>query len=315
MSDRFDQVLVDRDEIRPILVVNKHIGQANEEAGFFVDRVGNTISHRRDQEVAHVGAIDRPYTNADFLALGHNALLPPRRLSLAFSAQKLLSLAQLLILMLAHFLSALLQNAGHAWYLLRGPSLKAFQSKCKLTVCLFRMVYSRPMDTHRYSLSRVSLFAWLLLCAFVSAGCPSKKIQYPEEHARLLHLDQALDSLQNVYQGKDRSGFHSLLLPSEQMEELQRQAEMDFDGFHAIALEFKIERVMLEKENMDVFVNWQGTWKKDANDMGMRQRGHARLQWAGTPSLLLRAVQGDLPFGMKTKQQLSESSSPPIPPQ
>jgi hypothetical protein len=111
LSNRLDQVLVDCDEIRPILVVDEDVGQTDKEACFFVDRVGDTIPHRRDQEVSDIGTIDRPYTDADFLALGHNALLTPRRLSLAFSAKKLLSLAQLLVFMLAHFLAALLQNA------------------------------------------------------------------------------------------------------------------------------------------------------------------------------------------------------------
>lgn len=166
------------------------------------------------------------------------------------------------------------------------------------------------MDAHKCSRFRVSFLTWLVVLTLVTAGCPSKTIQYPEEHARLLNLDQALESLRSAYQGKDRSAFHSLLLQSEQMEELQRQVEMDFEAFHAITLEFKIERVMLEKDDIDVFVNWQGTWRNDADDTGMRQRGHARLQWAGTPSILLRAVEGDLPFGMKTKQLLSEPLSP-----
>lgn len=171
------------------------------------------------------------------------------------------------------------------------------------------------MDTHKCSLFPVSFLAWLVVLTLVSTGCSSKTIQYPEEHDRLLRLDQALESLRSAYQRQDRSAFRSLLLPLDQMEELQRQAEMDFETFHAITLEFKIERVMLEKEDIDVFVNWQGTWKKDADDAGMRQRGHARLQWAGTPSILLRAVEGDLPFGMKTKQQLSEPLSPQASPQ
>lgn len=166
------------------------------------------------------------------------------------------------------------------------------------------------MDTHKCSLFPISFLAWLVLLTLVSAGCPSKTIQYPEEHDRLLRLDQALGSLRSAYQRQDRSAFHSLLLPMDQMEELQRQAEMDFETFHAITLDFKIERVMIEKDDIDVFVNWQGTWKKDADDPGMRHRGHARLQWVGTPSILLRAVEGDLPFGMKTKQLLSEPLSP-----
>jgi hypothetical protein len=102
-----------------------------------------------------------------------------------------------------------------------------------------------------------------------------------------------------------------MLLPLERLDELQRQVEMDFETFFAISLEFKIERVVIEKDDIDVFIHWQGTWKRDANDMGIRQRGHARLQWVGTHAILLRSAQGDLPFGMKMKQMLSEPSSPP----
>lgn len=153
--------------------------------------------------------------------------------------------------------------------------------------------------------------AWLIVLAAVVAGCPSKTLRYPAEHERLIRLDHALESLRNAYQQKDRSGFHSMLLPLDQSDDLQRLAEMDFEAFSAIALEFKIERVVIEKDDIDVFIHWQGTWKKDGNDMGVRQRGHARLQWVGTHSILLRSAQGDLPFGMKSKQLLSEPLSSP----
>lgn len=101
-----------------------------------------------------------------------------------------------------------------------------------------------------------------------------------------------------------------MLLPQDKLDELRRQVDLDFEAFAVISLEFKIERVVIEKDDIDVFIHWQGTWKRDANDMGIRQRGHARLQWNGTHSILLRSAQGDLPFGMKTKQMLSEPSSP-----
>jgi hypothetical protein len=113
LSDRLDQVLIDRNEIRPLLIVDNDVGQADEETRFFVDRIGDTIPHRRHQEVPHVGTIDRPYADADFLPLGHGFLLPPRRLSLAFSAKKFLALAQLLVLVLAHLLSSFFQDARH----------------------------------------------------------------------------------------------------------------------------------------------------------------------------------------------------------
>ena len=159
--------------------------------------------------------------------------------------------------------------------------------------------------------TRTAVVGWLLLLTLAVAGCPSKTIQYPAEHERLLRLDQALESLRSAYQRKDRVGFQAMLLPGNQLDDLQRQAEMDFEAFDAITLEFKIERVMIGKDDLDVLVNWQGTWRKDTNDTGMRQRGHARLQWVGTPSILLRSAQGDLPFGMKTKLMLAEPSSLP----
>ena len=111
LSDRLDQVLIDRNEIRPVFIVDHDVSQADEETCFFVDRIGDSIPHRRDQEVSHVGTIDRPYADADFPSLGHGSLLPPRRLSLAFSAKKLLPLAQLLVLVLAHLFSSFLQDA------------------------------------------------------------------------------------------------------------------------------------------------------------------------------------------------------------
>ena len=144
------------------------------------------------------------------------------------------------------------------------------------------------------------------------AACSSKTIQYPEDHERFRRIDQAMDSLKEAYQRKDRSGLQNLMLPMDQLEYIQREAESDFDAFYSIVIEFKTERIMIEGDDIDVYVHWQGVWKKDADDAGVRQRGHARLQWVGTHSILLRGVQGDLPFGMKTRQTFSDASpSPP----
>ncbi|CUS37375.1 hypothetical protein COMA2_30241 [Candidatus Nitrospira nitrificans] len=79
LSDRLDQVFIDRHEIRSLRIVDNDVGQADKETRFFVDRVGDTVPHRRDQEVSHVGTIDRSYADADFLPLGHGSLLRPRR--------------------------------------------------------------------------------------------------------------------------------------------------------------------------------------------------------------------------------------------
>ena len=177
------------------------------------------------------------------------------------------------------------------------------------------MLYCTAMDLRTIGFSHPSSVVWLLVLAVMAVGCPSKTIRYPAEHERLLRIDKAVESLRSAYQRKDRSGFHSVLLPLEQLDDLKRQVEMDFEAFSTISLEFKIERVVIEKDDIDVLIHWQGMWRRDVNDTDIRQRGHARLQWVGTHSIILRGAQGDLPFGMKMKQMLSEPSSPPTPSQ
>lgn len=164
--------------------------------------------------------------------------------------------------------------------------------------------------TPSFNFRRTDLVPWVLAGAVVLGACSAKTVQYPEDHERFRRIDQAVESLREAYQQKNRSHFQSVMLPLDQLEQLQRDAEADFDAFHSISLEFKTERIMIEGDDIDVYVHWQGIWKKDADDAGIRQRGHARLQWVGMHSILLRGVQGDLPFGMKTRQTFSEAASP-----
>lgn len=165
----------------------------------------------------------------------------------------------------------------------------------------------RPVSSRR---APVAAVGWWLCLALALAACSAKTIQYPEDHERFKRIDRAVNALREAYQKKDRSGLQEVMLPLEPLEQVQREAERDFEAFHSISLEFKTERIMIEGDDVDVYVHWQGIWKKDADDAGIRQRGHARLQWVGTHSILLRGVQGDLPFGMKTRQTFSEAPSP-----
>jgi hypothetical protein len=148
-----------------------------------------------------------------------------------------------------------------------------------------------------------------LLLGFVLAtavGCGGKTIQYKEDHDRILRIDQAVESLRRAYVERDRGGLESLFLPSGNLDQVQREIHNDFETFHEIQLEFAIERILIEGENIDVFVHWQGQWKRDPSEAGQRQRGHARLAWVGTQSILLREAQGDLPFGMGARANSSD---------
>jgi len=162
-----------------------------------------------------------------------------------------------------------------------------------------------------YKLPLFPLVVLLSSIFLVSVGCGGKKIQYPDDHERYLRIDRAVESLRQAYMKKDSSDLASLMIPSDQLDRLREEAQGDFETFSAITLDFAVERIMVEGDNIDVFVHWQGLWKKGAEDPGLRQRGHTRLQWVGTQSILLRGVQGDAPFGMKARQATVDPTRPP----
>lgn len=146
-----------------------------------------------------------------------------------------------------------------------------------------------------------------LLC-LAGAGCSGKTIQYPEDHERYLRIDKAVESLRQAYVKKDVSGLTALMVPLEGTDRLQQEAESDFEAFRDIVIEFRVERILIDNDDIDVYVHWSGLWKKDPEDPGMRYRGHSRLQWVGTKSILLVGMQGDVPFGAKGRQGLTSQS-------
>jgi hypothetical protein len=163
-------------------------------------------------------------------------------------------------------------------------------------------------------LYKFPLFLFLLLfgsMSLIGVGCSGKANQYPEDHERYLRIDQAVESLRQAYVKKNSSDLASLMTPGDQLDRLREEAQGDFETFNSIVLDFAVERIMIEGDNVDVFVHWQGLWKKDADDPGLRQRGHTKLLWVGTKSILLRGVQGDAPFGMKTRQAMPDPASSP----
>jgi len=174
-------------------------------------------------------------------------------------------------------------------------------------------------DSHSYTAItmvryKLTLFPVLILLgsiAVLSVGCGGKKVQYPEDHERYLRIDRAVESLRLAYVREDSSDLAALMMPIDQLERLKEEAKGDFETFSAITLDFTIERIMIDGDNIDVFVHWQGLWKKDAEDLGLRQRGHSKLQWVGTQSILLRGIQGDSPFGIQARQATTDSTRPP----
>jgi len=186
--------------------------------------------------------------------------------------------------------------AGHAHA--RGPG-------CLLDLVLPRFLYCAMIHSGTLFGRRLGRFLLGLLLV-LSIGCSGKTIQYKDDHDRILRIDQAVELLRKSYVERDRNALEGLLLPSGNLDQVQREIQSDFDTFQSIQLEFSIERILIEGDNIDVFVHWQGQWKRTPGEVGTRQRGHGRLAWVGTQSILLREAQGDLPFGMGSRVNLSE---------
>ena len=153
------------------------------------------------------------------------------------------------------------------------------------------------------------LWAWttltvLGLVCLVGTGCSTKTPKYPEDHARFQRVVQAIKTLETAYVNEDASAFHGLLLPLEQLEILESEARQDFAAFSTIRLDLTVDRILIDGNRISAFISWQGTWERSAQGSSDQARGHGVLLWSGNQVILLRGVEGDLPFGMATRLNL-----------
>jgi hypothetical protein len=153
---------------------------------------------------------------------------------------------------------------------------------------------------------RVGVLCLLLGCA----ACSSKGPQYPEDHARYVRLDQAVEAFRTAYTRKDLSAIQGLMVQGDALGAVESEIKKDFEQFEEISLDFSISRVVINGDDMDVFIHWQGQWKRSPNEAGIRDRGHGMLRWTGMQSILLTATGGDLPFGMAGRHVAPPSAAP-----
>lgn len=156
-------------------------------------------------------------------------------------------------------------------------------------------------------LQAVWILTGLALLAPAAVSCSKKEPRYPEDHARFLRIDDAVEELRRAYVEEDREALEGLLLPFEPLQQLSRDIRKDFETFQTIDVEFTIDRIIIDGDEIDVYLHWLGFWQRAPADVGIRERGHGMLRWTGTQSVLLKEVQGDLPFGMATRLLLSQA--------
>ena len=160
------------------------------------------------------------------------------------------------------------------------------------------------MRTERPAHNRFWLWMMLVVLGMVcqtETGCSKKTPKYPEDHARFQRVVQAIKTLETAYVNKDTPAIHELLLPLEQLEILEAEARQDFAEFSTIQLDLNINRIIVEGDRISAFISWQGTWQRSTQEPGDQAIGQGVLLWSGNQVILLRGVEGDLPFGMAAR--------------
>lgn len=152
----------------------------------------------------------------------------------------------------------------------------------------------------------------VILCLLGAGGCGSKGPVYAEDHQRFLRIDTAIEALRRAYVERDLDGFRDQLLPTDKVDRLERDVALDLQTFKHISLDITVERIMIDKDLIEVYMHWQGQWRREADDAPIRDRGHGRLQFVGTQTVLLESADGTLPFGISGRS-VPQPASPPGP--
>ena len=141
----------------------------------------------------------------------------------------------------------------------------------------------------------------LLLFCLTGLACSKKTPRYPEDHARFQRIVEAIKTLETAYVKHDLPTIHELLLPLDPLAKWEAAIRQDFATFSTITLELNIDRIVIDESQISTFLSWQGTWQQTGDSPPFASRGHGTLLWSGTQVILLRGIDGDLPFGISTK--------------
>lgn len=163
------------------------------------------------------------------------------------------------------------------------------------------MILLRFLNKHFF----VLLITFPVIFLLAGTGCGKKAPKYPEDHARFQRVVQAIKALETAYVNQDASAFQELLLPLENLDLLEANVREDFAIFSTIRLDLTIDRMVIDGDRISAFVSWQGNWERSPQGAFAQASGNGILLWSGNQVILLRRIEGDLPFGMTHRLNFS----------
>lgn len=159
------------------------------------------------------------------------------------------------------------------------------------------------MFTREFNLIRSALGAGLV--GFVCVGavaCSTPSGVNPADAAYVRKIADTVEQMRQAYTGKDAGVFQSLFMPVERLRTMEAAIQRDFAEYAQISLDVTIDRVMVEESEVAVYFHWQGQWQAPGDGQPLRERGHAVFRMVGAQTLMLNAVDGDVPFGMSARR-------------
>jgi len=158
-----------------------------------------------------------------------------------------------------------------------------------------------PQCPHTNGTFRLVCGGIFFLFILIGVGCSKKAPRYPEDHARFQRIVEALNTLETAYVKHDAATIHELLLPLDPLAKWEAAIRQDFSTFSHITLDLNIDRIVIDESQITAFLSWQGTWKRTPDSQPIATLGHGTLLLSGSQVILIRGIDGELPFGISTK--------------
>ncbi|HUK57334.1 MAG TPA: hypothetical protein VLY20_11825 [Nitrospiria bacterium] len=130
--------------------------------------------------------------------------------------------------------------------------------------------------------------SWLSL-----SGCEHAPVKPTDDAKRLLQIDAFVENLRVTYESKNVRAFSSLY-PAAHEDDLRAIASF-LTSASALRLEFMIDRIVLQDNDIQVSFHWELHWTPEKTGP-VKLRGNALFHLTGKSDLRLQTIDGDDPF-------------------
>jgi hypothetical protein len=125
------------------------------------------------------------------------------------------------------------------------------------------------------------------------SGCEHAPVKPTEDSKRLQQIDAFVENLRVTYESRNSQAFSTQYLDT-RPDELRTIVSF-LSSVNSLRLDFMIDRIVLQDDNVQVALHWEIRWKSGKADW-IKQRGNALFHLAGKSELHLQTIDGENPF-------------------